>query len=76
MQFVDNQFVREADGTIRQDQRQALSDARLNSVQPSDKGLRAFTEAQTIQRVCQVDLYTAMRLQEQFAQNSPTVIKD
>ena len=45
-------------------QRQALADARLAAVQPSDKGLRAFEDVQTIQAICHVDLYAAMRLQE------------
>ena len=67
MQFVDTQFVREVDGNIRQDQRQDLADARLNAVQPAQKGLRAWQQAQEIQRICQVDLLAAMRLQESLA---------
>lgn len=47
-------------------QRQALADARLSAVQSAQKGLRAWEQAQEIQRVCQVDLMTALRLQERF----------
>lgn len=48
-------------------QQQALADARLAAVQPAQKGLRAFAQAQEIQRICQVDILTAMRLQESLA---------
>ena len=58
------QFVREADGSIHQNQRQAVADARLSAVQAAHKGLRAFEEARRIQQICGVDLYAALRLQD------------
>lgn len=58
---------RDHDGKIPQDQRQAVADARLAAVQPAQKGLKAFAQAQEIQRICQVDLLAAMRLQESLA---------
>lgn len=62
---VNSQDPLEQQMTLDQ-QRQALADARLRAVQPTQKGLRAWQQAQEIQRVCQVDFYAAMRLQERF----------
>lgn len=52
-------------------ERQALADVRLHAVQPAQKGLRAWQQAQEIQRICQVDCYAALRLQERWAGNIP-----